>query len=116
MTVTLAAQLNDGINPLFFLVMTSIILPHLTVAYRLVSYLITERTMNKSTILVVDDDRSIVKVVRSYLEQAGFTVRVAYDGESALHQLRSEKPDLLVLDLMLPDRDGWEITIMVPNN
>lgn len=69
--------------------------------------------MNKSTILVVDDDRSIVKVVRSYLEQAGFTVRVAYDGESALHQLRNEKPDLLVLDLMLPDRDGWEITRII---
>lgn len=69
--------------------------------------------MNKSTILVVDDDRSIVKVVRSYLEQAGFAVRVAYDGESALHQLRSEKPDLLVLDLMLPDRDGWEITRII---
>lgn len=69
--------------------------------------------MNKSNILVVDDDRSIVKVVRSYLEQAGFTVRVAYDGESALHQLRSEKPDLLVLDLMLPDRDGWEITRII---
>ena len=69
--------------------------------------------MNKSTILVVDDDRSIVKVVRSYLEQAGFTVRVAYDGESTLHQLRSEKPDLLVLDLMLPDRDGWEITRII---
>lgn len=69
--------------------------------------------MNKSSILVVDDDRSIVKVVRSYLEQAGFLVRVAYDGESALHQLRSEKPDLLVLDLMLPDRDGWEITRII---
>jgi two-component system, OmpR family, alkaline phosphatase synthesis response regulator PhoP len=69
--------------------------------------------MNKANILVVDDDRSIVKVVRSYLEQAGFSVRVAYDGESALHQLRSEKPDLLVLDLMLPDRDGWEITRII---
>ncbi len=66
--------------------------------------------MNKQRILVVDDDKSIVKVVRSYLEQAGYEVRVAYDGATALHSLRSEKPDLLVLDLMLPDRDGWEIT------
>lgn len=66
--------------------------------------------MSKQRILVVDDDRSIVKVVRSYLEQAGYEVRVAYDGTTALHTLRSEKPDLLVLDLMLPDRDGWEIT------
>jgi len=66
--------------------------------------------MNKQRILVVDDDKSIVKVVRSYLEQAGYEVHIAYDGEGALHGLRSAKPDLLVLDLMLPDRDGWEIT------
>ena len=69
--------------------------------------------MNKQRILVVDDDRSIVKVVRSYLEQAGYEVRVAHDGEGALHSLRSDKPDLVVLDLMLPDRDGWEITRIV---
>jgi two-component system, OmpR family, alkaline phosphatase synthesis response regulator PhoP len=69
--------------------------------------------MSKQRILVVDDDKSIVKVVRSYLEQAGYEVRVAYDGSTALHSLRSEKPDLLVLDLMLPDRDGWEITRLI---
>lgn len=69
--------------------------------------------MSKQRILVVDDDKSIVKVVRSYLEQAGYEVRVAYDGVTALHSLRSEKPDLLVLDLMLPDRDGWEITRLI---
>jgi len=69
--------------------------------------------MNKQRILVVDDDKSIVKVVRSYLEQAGFEVRSAHNGETAIHMLRSEKPDLLVLDLMLPDRDGWEITRLI---
>ncbi|MEM7030058.1 MAG: response regulator transcription factor [Chloroflexota bacterium] len=61
-------------------------------------------------ILVVDDDKSIVRVVKGYLEQANYTVLTAFDGETALHILRSEKPDLLVLDLMLPDQDGWEIT------
>jgi two-component system alkaline phosphatase synthesis response regulator PhoP len=69
--------------------------------------------MPKQRILVVDDDRSIVKVVRGYLEQASFEVLTAYDGEGALHMLRSERPDLLVLDLMLPDRDGWEITRII---
>jgi two-component system alkaline phosphatase synthesis response regulator PhoP len=69
--------------------------------------------MGKQRILVVDDDKSIVKVVRGYLEQAGYEVLVAYDGESALHSVRSAKPDLLVLDLMLPDRDGWEITRLI---
>ncbi len=64
-------------------------------------------------ILVVDDDKSILKVLRGYLEQAGFQVLVAADGESALHMLRRERPDLVILDLMLPDRDGWEVTRIV---
>jgi two-component system alkaline phosphatase synthesis response regulator PhoP len=64
-------------------------------------------------ILVVDDDRSIVRLVRAYLEQAGFEVLVSYDGETALHAMRRDRPDLVVLDLMLPDRDGWEITRIV---
>lgn len=66
-----------------------------------------------SRILVVDDDKKIVRLVRSYLEQAGYQVLTAYDGETALHTIRREKPDLVVLDLMLPDHDGWEITRLV---
>ncbi|MBI5669533.1 MAG: response regulator transcription factor [Chloroflexi bacterium] len=61
-------------------------------------------------VLVVDDDKQIVRLVRSYLEQAGMSVLTAYDGESAMHAIRRERPDLIVLDLMLPERDGWEIT------
>ena len=61
-------------------------------------------------ILVVDDDHQIVRLVQSYLRQSGFTVLTAYDGEEALHVIRREKPDLVVLDLMLPKRDGLEIT------
>ena len=61
-------------------------------------------------ILVVDDDRQIVRLVQSYLQQSGFTVLTAYDGEEALHAIRREKPDLVVLDLMLPKRNGLEIT------
>ena len=64
-------------------------------------------------ILVVDDDREIVRLVRAYLEQAGFYVLVAHDGETALHIIRHDRPDLVVLDLMLPDRDGWSITRIV---
>jgi two-component system alkaline phosphatase synthesis response regulator PhoP len=64
-------------------------------------------------ILVVDDDRQIVRLVQSYLQQSGFTVLTAYDGEEALHAIRREKPDLVVLDLMLPGRDGLEITRIV---
>ncbi|MBN1887830.1 MAG: response regulator transcription factor [Thermoflexales bacterium] len=64
-------------------------------------------------ILVVDDDKEIVRLVRSYLEKAGYQVFVAYDGETALYMLRREPPNLLVLDLMLPDRDGWDITRLI---
>lgn len=67
----------------------------------------------KERILVVDDDRDVVRLLRAYLEQAGYEVLVAYDGETALHNLRRERPDLLLLDLMLPDRDGYEITRIV---
>jgi DNA-binding response OmpR family regulator len=66
-----------------------------------------------SRILVVDDDQEIVRLIRSYLENAGYSVLSAYDGETALHILRREHPDLLVLDLMLPDRDGWDLTRLI---
>ena len=69
--------------------------------------------MVKQRILVVDDDREVVRLLRAYLEQAGYEVLVAYDGETALHNLRRERPDLLLLDLMLPDRDGYDITGIV---
>ena len=61
-------------------------------------------------ILVVDDDPQVVRLLRASLEQAGYQVFFAYDGETALHLLRRERPDLVVLDLMLPDRDGWDVT------
>jgi two-component system alkaline phosphatase synthesis response regulator PhoP len=69
--------------------------------------------MKKQRILIVDDDKEVVRLMRAYLEQAGYEVLVAYNGESAVHNLRREQPDLLLLDLMLPDRDGWDITRFV---
>jgi two-component system alkaline phosphatase synthesis response regulator PhoP len=51
--------------------------------------------------------------MRAYLEQAGYEVLAAYNGETAVHTLRREKPDLVLLDLMLPDRDGYDITRLV---
>jgi two-component system alkaline phosphatase synthesis response regulator PhoP len=61
-------------------------------------------------ILVVDDDQAVVRLMRGYLEQAGYEVLVAYRGETAVQMIRSERPDLVLLDLMLPDRDGYDIT------
>lgn len=69
--------------------------------------------MTQQTVLVVDDDRQIVRLVRQYLEQAGYAVLTAYNGAEALAQLYGERPDLLLLDLGLPDRDGWELTRVI---
>jgi DNA-binding response OmpR family regulator len=62
------------------------------------------------TILVVDDEPQIVRLVRAYLEEAGFRVVTASDGQEALHVARHEKPDLVVLDILMPRMDGLEFT------
>lgn len=64
-------------------------------------------------VLVVDDDKQIVRLVKTYLEGAGFRVLTAYEGGDALRVARRERPDLIVLDIQLPERDGWEITRLV---
>ena len=60
-------------------------------------------------ILVVDDEPKIVRIARDYLERSGFRIVPAYDGPSALAAARSEKPDLVVLDLNLPGLDGLDV-------
>jgi DNA-binding response OmpR family regulator len=66
--------------------------------------------MNGPLILVVDDERSISEVVSLYLARAGYRVKVAHDGQMALQLIAMQKPDLVILDLMLPEVDGLEIT------
>ncbi|HEX9267328.1 MAG TPA: response regulator transcription factor [Candidatus Limnocylindria bacterium] len=61
------------------------------------------------TVMVVDDEPKIVQLARDYLEHAGFAVVVAYDGKAALATARAEKPDLVVLDLGLPELDGLDV-------
>ena len=65
--------------------------------------------MAKETILVVDDEKNIVELARLYLEKEGYHVEAAYDGAEALAKIKSVQPDLVVLDLMLPEIDGWEV-------
>src|SRR5882757_6772406 len=57
-------------------------------------------------ILVVDDDNSVVIVLQHLLTRAGYTVCVAYDGKEGLATAREENPDLIILDLMMPEIDG----------
>lgn len=70
----------------------------------------------QQTVLVVEDDKDIVRVLRAYLEQAGYQVEVAYNGQSAIAHLNQQPPRLLILDLMLPDRDGLDITRYIRSN
>ena len=60
-------------------------------------------------ILVVDDERKIVEILQAYLERDGYQVITAYDGRSALELARSNSPDLIILDLMLPEVSGWDV-------
>ncbi|MCJ7435679.1 MAG: response regulator transcription factor [Anaerolineales bacterium] len=62
------------------------------------------------TILVVDDEPKITQLVRDYLERAGFSVRVVHDGRTALSLARTEKPNMVILDLGLPQLDGLDFT------
>lgn len=62
-----------------------------------------------SAVLVVDDDPTVSDVVRRYLERAGYRVSAASDGHGALAQIARDRPDLVVLDLMLPGIDGLEV-------
>ncbi|HJV45393.1 MAG TPA: response regulator YycF [Bacillota bacterium] len=60
-------------------------------------------------ILVVDDERPIADILKFSLEKEGYNVVCAYDGEEALHHVQRENPDLILLDIMLPKRDGMEV-------
>lgn len=62
-----------------------------------------------ATVLIVDDEPNIVELTRLYLSKEGYKVITAYDGQEALRRARTEKPDLVVLDLMLPELDGFEV-------
>ena len=65
--------------------------------------------MQSTTILVVDDEAPILDLIASYLRADGFTVHTAQDGPTALAQARAVRPDLVVLDVMLPGMDGLEV-------
>ncbi len=69
--------------------------------------------MRKLTVLLVDDDPQLVRLVRANLESSDYRVLSASDGPTALATLDRERPDLLVLDIMLPGTDGYELCARV---
>lgn len=65
--------------------------------------------MAKAKILIVDDDKNICELLRLYLEKEGFETVMAYDGEAAIKMVSSQKPNMVLLDIMLPKLDGWQV-------
>jgi DNA-binding response OmpR family regulator len=65
--------------------------------------------MPDATILIVDDERNVSQLSRMYLVADGFRVETVSNGKDALERVRSSRPDLVVLDLMMPGMDGWEV-------
>ena len=65
--------------------------------------------MTKRKILVADDDKNIAELLRLYLEKEGYAVVMAFDGEEAILKFGPENPDLVLLDIMMPKLDGWQV-------
>ena len=65
--------------------------------------------MSKPTIMVVDDEKNICELIRLYLEKEGFDVTIANNGSDAIAMIRQNHPDLVLLDIMMPVIDGWEV-------
>ena len=70
----------------------------------------------KKTILIVDDDKSLVKSVKYHLEHRGYSTCVAYDGKQALEMIETHHPDLIVLDIIMPNMDGYEVIKNLKSN
>ncbi len=61
------------------------------------------------TILLVEDDPFLIDIYKNKLKEVGFNIEIAEDGEEALSKMKKKKPDLMLLDIVLPNVDGWEI-------
>jgi len=72
--------------------------------------------MNEITVLVVDDDPNALDIVRTFLESRGYAVATARDGKEALAQLEQVRPALVLLDVMMPGMDGWEVARVIKNH
>jgi DNA-binding response OmpR family regulator len=71
---------------------------------------------SKGTILVVDDNPDNVEILRAFLESRGYAVSVASDGQTALGRLDQVRPELVLLDVMMPGMDGWQVCRTIKNH
>lgn len=65
--------------------------------------------MSQNKILIADDDKNICELLRLYIEKEGYSITIANDGAEALEKFNAEKPDLMILDIMMPKLDGWQV-------
>ena len=72
--------------------------------------------MANKRVLIVDDDTNICELLRLYLEKDGFDTVIANDGEAAIVQFNLEEPDIVLLDIMLPKLDGWQVCRTIRKN
>jgi len=72
--------------------------------------------MQNSKVLVIDDEQKIREILKTYLEKSGFTVHQASDGKEALYMFKKENYDLIILDLMMPEIDGFEVCKKIRQN
>jgi two-component system, OmpR family, alkaline phosphatase synthesis response regulator PhoP len=72
--------------------------------------------MAEHTVMVVDDDPNALDIVRTFLESKGYTVATARDGNEALSMLEEVRPALVLLDVMMPGMDGWEVARVIKNH
>ncbi len=64
---------------------------------------------NQKTVLIVDDEANICELIRLYVEKEGYRAVIANDGQRAVEKFKSAKPDIVLLDIMLPIKDGWQV-------
>ncbi len=64
---------------------------------------------SNTTVLIVDDEKNICELIRLYVEKEGYKTVVAYDGEEAVNTFKAINPDIVLLDIMLPKKDGWQV-------
>jgi DNA-binding response OmpR family regulator len=72
--------------------------------------------MAKDTVMVVDDDPNALDIVRTFLESRGYPVATARDGSEALAMLEEVRPAIVLLDVMMPGMDGWEVARVIKNH
>ncbi|WP_238845557.1 PAS domain S-box protein [Nostoc edaphicum] len=90
-----------------------------TLVKQLKEHVITKNTVlnqNRKTILVVDDDANIRELLRQQLENEGYNVREGKDGMDAIHQIKTARPDLILLDVMMPQINGFDVAAVLKND